>query len=673
METTKNIDELKEYREKLSKLTKEEMKQRDLYLKKLGPRPKKFEGELYENVIRNHSDSGVLQGPTTMKASLDKPWLYKYTDEEIMSKVDNKSFYGFLYDSCNLFPNEIAFDFFGVKKSKRELFQEICRVEDMLVNEKDIKKGDLVCIAPLNQPESVYIIYALNKIGAKVSIIDPRANAESLKNDLLESEITPKLFIASLTAKEEYDKIKDIIKVESTIYVSPFESHPSKITKNLSKFIDKIKNGKIKTSENYNIIMKKYLQKKYSMEKVKEYEKSSGVEYDFIMHTGGTTGVHKGVELTGYAFNNTVYEHNALMDEIVFRGDKLVNPMPQFITYGLTTMHLSLCKGFEMQMLLLPTPKFFTKAIINNKCRIAFGGPVHWEGFEKNKLAKKSSLEFLRVAVAGGEKINLTTKEELNKFFKERKCSGVLIDGYGLSEVTGAYCVAVDENTIGSQGQPFQHNNAGIFDRDKSVELNIGETGELYVSSESMMNKYHMNESETNRVFTDNLQDKFLKTGDAAFINEYGEINIVGRYKRIFVCGVDKVYQETMEEQISELPFVQKCVITRIPVYDENLKAVPKAHIILKDEYVNKISQNDIEKSIVNYVATKISKNVIPRYFEIQETIDYTPNGKVDFQRMTIRDQVELNKKYPNVVKPFEEVDQYASGNINQEERIKKR
>ena len=233
------------YREKIKNLSPEEKKERDLYLKRLGPRPKKFEGELYDDLIKNHKDAGILQGPTTMKASLDKPWLYKYTDEEIVSKVDNKSFYGFLYDSCNQFPNELSFDFFGEKKSKRELFQEICRVEDMLVNEKNIKKGDLVCVAPLNQPESIYIIYALNKIGAKVSIIDPRANAEILKNDLIESKIVPKLFITSSTAKEEYDKIKDIVNIDSTIFVSPFESHPSKMKKNIFKIIGKLKGGKI--------------------------------------------------------------------------------------------------------------------------------------------------------------------------------------------------------------------------------------------------------------------------------------------------------------------------------------------------------------------------------------------------------------------------------------------
>lgn len=657
-----NKEDLIKYKEKLAKLTPEERKQRDLYLKRLGPRPdtSTLTPEKMSELTKNIPEEEQIQGPTTMYASIDKPWLYKYKDEEILSKVDNNSFYGFLFENCKNHLEEVAFNFEGNKIKKIDMFQNICRVEDMLKNDFGIKSGDMVSIAPLNQPESVYFIYALNKIGARVSIIDPRANSFTMKNDLMETNPKPKLFISSATAKKQYDEIRNEVNIENNIFISPFESHPNKLLKSVISLIGKM-NGKTADYENYSKIIRKYKKNQYSNADMSTYKEKENNEFDFIMHTGGTTGVHKGVEITGKAFNNTVTEHNALMDGTVFRGDKLVNPMPQFITYGMTTMHLTLCKGFEMVMLLIPTPKSFTNSILKNKAKLAYGGPVHWEGFAKAKKAKKADLSFLKVAVAGGEKINITTKEELNKFFADRNCNNVLIDGYGLSEVTGVFSVALNENTIGTQGQPLAHNNAGIFDRENNCELQIGQVGELYVSSESMMNRYHENEDETNKVmFNDNGMPK-MKTGDAASINELGELNIVGRYKRIFVCGVDKVYQERMEEIVCELPFVEKCVITRIPVYDENLKAVPKAHIVLKDEYKQSMSQKEVEKLIQIHVAKTISDKVIPRYFEFQTSVKYTPNGKIDFSLMTKEDQISLNQLYPNIVRPFMEVDQYAS------------
>ena len=62
-----NIEQLKEYRKKLSMLSEEEKKLRDLYLKKLS--------------------EGSLQGPMTGFPSLDKPWLKYYEDEAIQTDI----------------------------------------------------------------------------------------------------------------------------------------------------------------------------------------------------------------------------------------------------------------------------------------------------------------------------------------------------------------------------------------------------------------------------------------------------------------------------------------------------------------------------------------------------------------------------------------------------------
>ena len=122
-----------------------------------------------------------------------------------------------------------------------------------------------------------------------------------------------------------------------------------------------------------------------------------------------------------------------------------------------------------------------------------------------------------------------------------------------------------------------------------------------------------------------------------------------GRYKRIFVCGVDKVYQEAMEELICTLPYVKKCVVVAIP--DDILRNVPKVHIILNDEYKNpkfeKIVISDIEK----LVSERMSKNVVPKYYSFDQKLLYTPNGKVDFKNIQEQDIIELQEKTEKRVK----------------------
>ena len=160
---------------------------------------------------------------------------------------------------------------------------------------------------------------------------------------------------------------------------------------------------------NHQSLIKKFSNAEYGLERYSLFA-SQNNDYDFILHTGGTTGKHKGVELNSNALNNTVYEHKFLMDDVVKRGATFVNPLPQFITYGFTSMHLGLCKGFKMVMLPVPTNKVFTDAIFKYKPEIAFGGPIHWEGFTNDKRINNADLSFLKVPVAGGEKISLKIK-----------------------------------------------------------------------------------------------------------------------------------------------------------------------------------------------------------------------------------------------------------------------
>lgn len=623
LDEIKDIEQLKEYRKKISELSEEEKKQRDLYLKKLS--------------------SGEIYGPQTGFASIDKQWLKYYEDDAILSSAPEQSLYQYLYNSWKDNLDLIAVEFEGTELSRYEILLNICKIEDLL-KDKGIKKGDVIALAPANIPEAIYIIYAANKLGAKVSIIDPRANAHIVKQDINESSPQPKIFIGVETVKKSFISSKKHTSIEDFILISPMESSSNKPVKTLYNILRKINgNGRYSKKNSLSFLLKEY-HKEYSISDFEKFENFGIDEMAFILHTGGTTGTHKGVELSNNALNNTVFEHNYLMDGKVSTGDIFVNPLPQFITYGFTSMHLGLCKGFKVVLLPVPTPKAFRDAILTKKAKLAFGGPIHWESFCNSINPDKDDLSFLRVPVAGGEKIPLSTKENANKIFEKCNCSAKLFDGYGLSETCGVFSVAIDENTVGSVGKPLVYNNVGIFDSESKKELYSGQKGEIYITGKSMMNKYHNNEIENEKAYVEIDGIKWFKTGDVGMVSpENGELYIQGRIKRIFVCGVDKVYQEAMEELICTIPYIQKCVVVAIP--DKKLRNVPKVHIVLKEEYRNKKYEKLIIAEIEKLISEKISKNVIPHYYEFQEKLLYTPNGKVDFKKIQEEDIKELNEE----------------------------
>lgn len=625
---TNEINQLKEYRKQIASLTEEERKHRDLYLKKIS------NGEIY--------------GPGTSFASIDKPWLKEYSDDAILSEPVSQSLYEFYFNSCKDYLDDDALVFFDKTFTHRDILNNICKVEDIL-KLKGVKTGDVIALAPADIPEAIYYIYAANKMGIKVSIIDPRATSYIIYDDIIQTIPKPKLFVGVESVKKNFMKILKDSGIDDYIFINPLNSSPLNLVKGFSNTMSFV-NGSSNYSKNHShqSLCERFKNAQYGLDRYSLFVSQSD-DYDFILHTGGTTGKHKGVELNSDALNNTVYEHNFLMDDVVKRGATFVNPLPQFITYGFTSMHLGLCKGFKMVMLPIPTNKVFTDAILKYKPELAFGGPIHWEGFINDKRTEKTDLSFLKVPVAGGEKISLKIKERINSVFEKNGCKTVLLDGYGLSETCGVFSVALDHNTIGSVGNPLIYNNVGIFDPETDEELRIGQEGEIRITGKSMMQKYHNNQSENNKVYDNSSEVNWFKTGDSGSINNAGEIFMKGRYKRIFVCGVDKVYQEAMEELICTLPYVKKCVVVAIP--DENLRNVPKVHIILNEEYKNPKFERIVISDIENLVSERMSKNVVPKYYSFDQKLLYTPNGKVDFKSIQEQDIAQLKKETEKKVK----------------------
>ena len=114
-------EQLIELKEKLSKLSEEEKKQRDQYLRQLA--------------------TGEIQGPPTGYASIDKPWLKYYPEHGITTDVPKVNAYDLIYNKMKGKQNYIALNYFGRKITYKEMFENIERVAKSL-KANGIKKGD---------------------------------------------------------------------------------------------------------------------------------------------------------------------------------------------------------------------------------------------------------------------------------------------------------------------------------------------------------------------------------------------------------------------------------------------------------------------------------------------------------------------------------------------------
>ena len=118
----------------------------------------------------------------------------------------NQSKYNYMLENSMNHMNNIALTYGNKKISYEEMFESINRYAKLLYS-KGVRKGDLIGICTLNTPEAVYLIYALNKIGAVAIGYNFFDNKERIKNDV---ELTgPKMII---TTDYSYSSFKDLEK-----------------------------------------------------------------------------------------------------------------------------------------------------------------------------------------------------------------------------------------------------------------------------------------------------------------------------------------------------------------------------------------------------------------------------------------------------------------------------
>ena len=593
------IDELKEYREKLGKLTQEEDKQRNLYLKKLA--------------------NGTLQGPLTGKQSIDKTWLKYYEDYDIKQDIPKMSAYDYMVVNNNSNLDKIALNFYGIKITYEELLKNIDKITRSLIS-LGVKKGNIVTLAMANTPEMVYLFYALNRIGAISNVIDPRYSADEMKREI--NKVNSKYFI---TLEDCYDTSRRIIEetnVEKTVYLTALESMPLPI-----KVVNKLKN-KIKSIDNNSISWNDFIKngKKIDKDINNIYENDMPVT---IVHTGGTTGEPKGVVLTNENFvaMANMHMHGGLDYE---KDDKFLNILPPFIAYCLCNgINMPLTLGLEVTIIPQWDVPDFPMILDKYKPNHVLAGPILWDYVTKSDIR---DLSYLKTPVSGGDALNEELEKRINDFFKKKNCKSKVAQGYGMTEVSSAAVFSKQEaNKIGSVGIPFIKNNVSIFDPETLLEKNIGEEGEIWISSPTIMKEYYNNNIATEELKITTIDgNNWIRTGDIGKIDLDGNLYIVGRMKRMIVRNGNKIFPANTENIVLKLNEIDNCAIVGID--DDIERKVPVIHIVLKKEIVE--SKEEIVEKIKKIISDNLPEFNIPVKFVFRESMPLTSINKIDFKKL---------------------------------------
>lgn len=598
---------LEKYRKEVANLSINDQKLRDLYLRDLS--------------------LGKIQGPLTGYASLDKPWLKYHGEEEIQKNFEPMSIYQLMKKQNVGFEKNTAINYYGKKINYGEMLKQIDIVARSLV-ELGVKPGDIVMMSMPNTPEAEYLFYAINKIGAIVNSIDPRTSQEVIKNDIIESKA--KYFFSIDVIAPKIEKMIDDTQLTKIISIPPTTSLPlalkvvSNLTANNRKKED---NNNVMTWNDFCNIGKK------STKNVEEVyiENSTAV----IVHTGGSTGIPKGVCLTNENFNALIYQ--LLFNGMGFeRNMKFLNILPPFIALGLdNAMHLAACIGLESIMIPTFEPEDFPGLVLKYKPNLLLCGPIHCKMMIENEKMKNADLSFLTICCSGGDKMPEEFQRKIQQFLKEHNAKANIWIGYGATETSaGNTCLKDNCFRYDSVGTAYLKNNLAIFDIEKDEEvIGYNQIGELRVSGPTVMNGYFKNEKETKNVIkSDENGIRWYCTGDLAHFDEDGQLYIDGRIKRIITRRGFKIYPSYIESLILTHPAVKDCAVVGVP--DKEEINIPVANIVLKDDTDNEA----IKEQVIDFIDKKI-KDELPDYsvmagYNFLTELPSTPIGKLDFKKL---------------------------------------
>jgi fatty-acyl-CoA synthase len=334
-----------------------------------------------------------------------------------------------------------------------------------------------------------------------------------------------------------------------------------------------------------------------------------------ILFTSGTTGRPKGALTTfgTLAWQTANIVHTNFLDG---PGCKLFNPLPLFHAGGLTTLASPLLRTGACVAVARRFDPEQALSYIGDPARgvTHFGSvPTMWQMMmDIPAFARADFSGFRHSQIAGS-----SPPEELLMALVERGI--VLQQQYGGTEL-GPNVSSVPRDMVlkklGSCGIPGPYTQVRLVGAD-GVDVERGMVGEVYLAGPSVSPGYWGNRHE----HLESRVDGWLRTGDAASMDEDGYLTMAGRYKDMYKSGGENVFAAEVETVLLEHPDIVEVAVVGAP--DPHWSEVGYAFIVARDG--REISLQEVEE----HCRPRIARYKTPKRLAIVDSLPRNATGKV--------------------------------------------
>ena len=345
----------------------------------------------------------------------------------------------------------------------------------------------------------------------------------------------------------------------------------------------------------------------------------------FLQYTSGSTGNSKGVMLT---HNNLLTNMRQMIDGMeITEKDVFVSWLPAYHDMGLIIMTMVpfyLAAEVHLLPASLQNLRDWFKTIESTHGTFTAAPDFafrlclrHTDGLQKYDITS------LRVALNAAEPVRAATVTGFESAFG---LADVVMAGYGLAEAT----VGVG---MWGPGVPMKVDAKGLVAVGHlfpNVEVKIADDGEILIKSPANSQGYFNNVEATKELLA---TDGYIHSGDLGYLDDDGDLYIVGRKKNIIKHAGETIAPQEIEESVDAMEGVRFCAAVGI---DRGRAEGEQAYVFVEVREKENISKwgYELTLSIVNAIHDRLGVRPARVYLVKPRTIPRTHNGKVQHVKL---------------------------------------
>ncbi|XP_028044114.1 4-coumarate--CoA ligase 2-like [Bombyx mandarina] len=513
-------------------------------------------------------------------------------------------FIDYLWKESGSYKNLTAIESSETKKTYTytQLQRNTSAFATSLLKKLKLNQGDVVAVMLPNCPEFPVVAFGTMQAGCILTTVNPLYKEADIGHQVAITE--PKLFI---TAAECYDNVMKALKFaksDAKIVLIDDQSSP-------------IPSGTIRYSE---------LAEKAEIDNgvLDKIEKSDD-DVACIPFSSGTTGMPKGVEIT---YRNLIagmvcmhMKENCFPQLATGLSNQDIVPciLPFIHIYGLVISlmgHLS--KGCKLVTMSKFSANLFFDVLKNQDVSLLYIVPPVAILLGKHPDVQAEHFRNVRNIICGAAPL---AASDVDAILEKSKKNIEFNQGFGATETTSLGTSTFKGSTnvdYSACGMPMVNFKLKFADPVTGEPIPIGEQGEMYMKSPTVMKGYHKNPAATKDTIT---EDGYFKTGDLGYYKPGVGLFITDRIKELIKVKGMQVAPAELESLLRSHPAVADAAVIGVP--HEFYGETPKAFVIRKNGH-------DIsEKELQAHVASKVAVYKQIEEVAFVDAIPKTASGKI--------------------------------------------